>query len=95
MVIPVEYSRNINAHLVVAGPANIVEQIIVSGETEAGAAVKAITLVGFIIDAGLVFELRTDTAAHGEVQSAQRIARLRILFKQSNFSLAGKGRSRH
>jgi hypothetical protein len=43
VVIPVK-RRNIDAQLVVADPANIIEQIVVGGEAETGAAIEPLRL---------------------------------------------------
>ena len=93
VVIPVKLRRNIHTQLVVADPADVIKQVVICSETEAGAAVKAVTLVAvFPVVAGHVLELRTNTAANGEVQAAQRVTRLRILLKNGDFRLRSEGR---
>ena len=88
VVIPVEHRREVNAQLVVADPANVIKQIVISRETETGAAIEAITFVTiFTVVASHILELRTNTAANGEVKTAQRITRLWILFQNSDFRL--------
>ncbi|MNI41890.1 hypothetical protein D3C73_961550 [compost metagenome] len=80
VVIPVEQRGDIHPQLVVADPANVVEQVVIGGEAEAGSAVKTVTFVrAFITIAGHIVELRTDAAADGKIKTAQRIARLWIL----------------
>ena len=71
MVIPVEKRRNIDAQLVVADPANIIEQIVVGGEAETGTAIEAVTFIrAFVSVAGHHVELGTDAAADGEIKPA-------------------------
>ena len=67
VVIPVEKRRNIDAQLVVADPANIIEQIVVGSEAETGAAVKTVTFIrAFVSVAGHHVELGTDAPADGK-----------------------------
>ncbi|MOA40662.1 hypothetical protein D3C78_1625570 [compost metagenome] len=88
MVIPVEQRGDIHPQLVVADPANVVEQVVIGGEAEAGSAVKTVTFVrAFITIAGHIVELRADAAANGKVKTAQRIAGLRVLLQQCDLSL--------
>ena len=71
MVIPVKQRRNVHAQLIVADPANIIEQVVIRREAEAGAAVKTVTLIGaFVAIAGHHVQLRPDTAADGKVKPA-------------------------
>ncbi len=96
VIIPVELGRNVHAQLVVADPADVIKQVIICRETETGAAIKAVTLVAVLaVVAGHVLELRTNTAAHGEVQAAQRVTCLWILFQYGDFSLGCKRRQCH
>ncbi len=91
VIVPVELGRNVNAQLVVADPADVIKQVVICCETEAGAAVKAVTLVAVLaVVTGHVLELRTNTAANGEIQAAQRVTRLRILLQYGDFSLGCK-----
>ena len=88
VVIPVKLRRNVHTQLVVGDPADVIEQVVVCRETETGTAVKTVTLVAvFAVITGHVLELRTDAAANGEVQTAQRVTRLRILFQKGDFRL--------
>jgi hypothetical protein len=87
VVIPVKLRRNIHTQLVVADPADVIKQVVISRETETGAAVKAVTLVAVLPSSPVMLELRTNTAANGKVQAAQRVTRLRILFKNGDFRL--------
>ena len=88
VMIPVKLRRNVHTQLVVADPADVIEQVVIRSETEAGAAVKAVALVAvFAVITGHILELRTNTAANGEVQAAQRVTRLRILFQKGDFRL--------
>ncbi|MNV24980.1 hypothetical protein D3C71_1160610 [compost metagenome] len=91
VVIPVEQRRNIDTQLVIADPANIVEQVVIGGKTEAGAAVETVTFVRALIAiAGHIVELRADAAANGKVKTAQRIAGLRVLLQQCDLSLGSE-----
>ncbi len=94
VVIPVKQRRNVHTQLVVADPADIVEQVVVRCETETGAAIEAVTLIRALVTvARHVVELRTDAAANGKVQAAERIAGLWILLQQSDFCLSGERRA--
>ena len=93
VMIPVKLGRDVHTQFVVAYPANIIKQVVISRETETGTTVKAVTFVAvFTVVAGHVLELRTNTAANGKVQAAQRVTRLRILFKNGDFRLRSEGR---
>ena len=50
--------------------------------------IEAVALVAvFAVITGHILELRTDAAANGKVQAAQRVTRLRILFQKGDFRL--------
>ncbi len=81
MVIPVKYRRDIDAQLVIANPTDIIKQIIIRGEAETRPAIKTITFITVrAVIAGHILELRTYTPADGEIESAEWITRLGILF---------------
>ena len=93
VIIPVEHRREVNAQFVVAHPTDVIKQIVVCGKAETGTAIETVTLVAILaIVARHVLELGTDTATDGEVKTAQRITRLRILFQDGDFSLGGERR---
>ncbi|MNE77969.1 hypothetical protein D3C80_1743310 [compost metagenome] len=90
VIVPAGQGRNIDTQLVVVDPADVIKQIIISRETETCTAVKT---VGFVVfHAVLELELWTNTAADLEVQAAQRIVRLWILFNQGDFCVCSKRR---
>ena len=93
VIVPVEHRREVNAQLVVAHPTDVIKQIVVSGEAETRSTVEAITFVAILtIVTGHILELRTNTPADGEIKTAQRVARLRILFQDRDFRLGGESR---
>ncbi|MNW07428.1 hypothetical protein D3C71_2040320 [compost metagenome] len=70
-MIPVELRRNIHAQLVVAHPADVIKQVIIGRKAETRTAVKTVTFIAiFAVITGHILELRTNTAAYGEVETA-------------------------